>query len=67
MEHSEVGCFYVLCVLADEAKSILRWADGKAIKSEVDMQVCNCLKERMCMCACLCVHVCVLWCVCVCV
>ena len=38
-------------MIADEAKGILKWADGKAVKSEVDMQVCNCLS--------VCAHVCV--------
>ena len=44
-------------MIADEAKGILKWADGKAVKSEVDMQVCNCLYAHTCVCVCLCMRI----------
>ena len=45
------------CVTADEAKGILKWADGKAVKSEVDMQVCNCLSVCTHVCVCVCMRI----------
>lgn len=38
--------------VAGEARAALKWADGKVIKNEVDMQVC--LKRRRC---CVCVTI----------
>lgn len=44
---------FALCVFAGEARSALKWADGKAIKNEVDIQVClerktSCLQNWIC-------------------